>query len=33
METEERKVFVREFLRQEEDEDGQMQGQQKENEE
>jgi len=33
METEEKKVFVREFLRQKEDEDGEMQGQQEENEE
>ena len=33
METEEKKVFVREFLKQEKEEDGEMQGQQEENEE
>jgi hypothetical protein len=33
METEEKKVFVRDFLKQEEDEDGEMQRQQEENEE
>jgi len=33
METEEKKVFVREFFKQEKDEDGEMQGQHEENEE
>jgi len=33
METEEKKVFVREFFKQEKEEDGEMQGQQEENEE
>jgi hypothetical protein len=33
METEEKKVFVREFFKQEKDEDGEMQRQQEENEE
>jgi hypothetical protein len=33
METEEKKVFVREFLKQEKEEDGEMQRQQEENEE
>ena len=33
METEEKKVFVREFLRQEKEEDGEIKRQQEENEE
>jgi len=33
METEEKKVFVREFFKQEKDEDGEMQRQHEENEE